>query len=132
MKKLLSFLSIVLVLGLTGCGTLASDGAYHGDKVLYVADQTDVTAYNVVHEFVSFEYKNRAALSGNPEIKAAADELRTNAPQWFARYDQARSLYVIANTPANLAAFNAALDQLKVAVSKASSFLLSAQSLTHK
>jgi hypothetical protein len=119
-------------MGLTGCGTLDKSGPYAGDKVLYVADQTDVTAYNVIHSFVSFEYENRAALAGHPEIKAAADDIRAQAPLWFARYDQARTLYVTVNTPENLARFNAALDQLKAGVAKATSFLFTAQTLTAK
>lgn len=129
---LLCGLAVTMSMGLAGCGTLDKSGPYAGDKILYVADQTEVTAYNVVHEFVLFEYNNRAALAGHPEIKAAADDIRANAPQWFARYDQARTLYVTVNTPENLARFNAALDQIKAAVTKATSFLFAAQTLTAK
>lgn len=118
--------------GLTGCATLAPAGAYNGDKVLYVADQTDVAAYKVLHAFVTFEYENRAALAAHPEIKAAADDIRTHAPDWFARYDRARELYVKARSPETLAAFNAAVAQLKAGVTKATDFLFSAQTLVSK
>ncbi len=122
----------ILALGLTGCGTLAPGGAYAGDKALYIADQTDVAAYKVIHSFVSFEYENRAALAGHPEIKAAADDIRANARDWFGRYDQARKLYVSIRTPETLAAFNAAVGQLKDAVAKSTNNLLAAQSIVSK
>lgn len=132
MKKLIFCLSLFIAIGLSGCGTLDKSGAYNGDKILYVADQTDVTAYNVIHQFVLFEYENRALLASHPEIKSAADEIRKNAPDWFAKYDQARSLYVTVNTPDNLARFQVAIQVLKDGVAKATDFLFQSQAIVKK
>ena len=130
MKRFL--LLTILTISLTGCGTLAPSGAYNSDRALYIADQTDVTAYKVLHAFVSFEYENRAALAAHPEIKKAADEIRTHAPDWFAHYDQARALYTALRTPETLAAFNATVTQLKTAITTATDSLFAAQAIVNK
>lgn len=119
-------------LSMTGCASLAPSSSYDGDKALYIADQTDLAAYKVMHAFVSFEYDNRAALASHPEIKEAADEIRKNAPDWFAKYDKARAVYVNVRSPETLAAFNLAVQKLKDGVTKATNSLFSAQSLIYK
>ena len=116
----------------TGCGTLDKTGPYAGDQVLYVADQTDVVAYKTLHAFVQFEYDNRAALAGHPEIKKAADEIRAHAPDIFAKYDQARKVYTNVRSPETQAVLAAIADQLKAEVTKATAFLFQAQTLITK
>jgi hypothetical protein len=69
---------------LAGCGTLDPAGVYQGNQALYQTDVALASSYEVLHGFVQWEYDNRAALSSTPEIKAAADRVRTGAPQWFA------------------------------------------------
>ena len=68
---------------LTGCGSLDSTGVYQGNLALYQTDVALASSYGVLHGFVQWEYDNRAALSSTPSIKAAADRVRTGAPQWF-------------------------------------------------
>lgn len=86
--------AFVVVMLLTGCGTLAPDGPYAGDQVLYKADVTISTAYEVIHSFVLFEYTNREALKlVDPKIKTAADNMRRGAPQWFATAIALRDAY---------------------------------------
>jgi len=68
---------------LAGCGSLDPAGVYQGNLALYQADLALSSSYNVLHGFVQWEYDNRAALSSMPSIKAAADRVRTGAPQWF-------------------------------------------------
>ncbi len=131
--KVLRFLILAaLAITLAGCGTLAPDGAYAGDKALYVADTTEVAAYTAVHAFVSFEYENRAALAAHPEIKATADQIRLHAPQWFTNYDQARATYLAVRSPDALAALTAALAPIKAGVTQSTSFLLASQTLVAK
>ncbi|MGO8675111.1 MAG: hypothetical protein ACLQVX_04480 [Limisphaerales bacterium] len=69
---------------LAGCGTLDPAGVYQGNQALYQTDVALASSYEVLHGFVQWEYDNRAALSSTPEIKAAADRVRSGAPQWFA------------------------------------------------
>lgn len=132
MKHILASLSLLCALTLAGCGTLDKSAAYNGDKVLYATDQTEIIACNVIHEFVSFEFQHRAELASHPEIKAAADSIRSNAPTWSKDYDRARGLYLLVNTPENLASFNAALKVLQDGSSKATSFLFASQTLVKK
>lgn len=122
----------ILAIGLTGCGTLAPQGAYNGDKILYVADQTEVAAYTAVHAFVSFEYDNRAALAAHPEIKATADHVRMAAPKLFGDYDTARGLYLAEHSPDSQAGLAAAIAPLQALVTQSASFLLSSQILVKK
>lgn len=96
MKRLLANLSAAFacVILLTACGTLSPDGPYAGDQTLYKADVTISTAYEVIHSFVLFEYTNRAALlTVDPKIKAAADNMRRGAPQWFGTAIALRDAY---------------------------------------
>lgn len=132
MKNLIAVCASLMALALAGCGTLAADGPYKGDKVLYIADQTDITAYKVIHAFVLFEYENRAALASHPEIKVAADDIRAHAPDLFKKYDQAREAYVIVRSPETLAAFNAAVDELKAVITKATNLLFASQTAVSK
>jgi hypothetical protein len=69
---------------LTGCASLDPTGVYQGNLALYQTDVALASSYGVLHGFVQWEYDNRAALSSTPAIKAAADRVRTGAPQWFA------------------------------------------------
>lgn len=119
-------------LGLAGCGTLAPQGAYNGDKILYVADQTEVAAYSAVHAFVSFEYDNRAALAAHSEIKATADHVRMIAPKLFVDYDTARGLYLAVHSADSQAGLAAAIAPLQTLVTQSASFLLSSQILVKK
>ena len=68
---------------LAGCGSLDPAGVYQGNLALYQTDVALASSYEVLHGFVQWEYDNRAVLSSTPAIKAAADRVRTGAPQWF-------------------------------------------------
>lgn len=98
---------------MTGCGTLNSAGPYKGDKVLYDADLVITTSYDVVHQFVTFEEANRAALASNPAIKAAADSLRARMPGAFASALSVRDAYAVSATAANASALQTVLDVIR-------------------
>jgi len=89
-----ALLMVALVGGCTGgCGTLAPEGVYQGDKFLYDADLVISTGYEMMHRFVKWEYDNRAALASTPEIKKAADNVRVGAPAWIASAIRLRDAY---------------------------------------
>jgi hypothetical protein len=109
-----------------GCGTLSSDGPYAGDQILYTADQTIVSSYDLLHTFVSWEYQNRAALSGQPEIKRAADHVRANAQQWIASAIALREAYAIAPTAETRKSLQNALVVLRAALAEAVRYMATA------
>ena len=108
--------------GLTGCGTLDPAGVYHGDKVLYAADQTLGDAYTALHRFVQWEYDNRAALASQPAIRQAADQVRAQSPQWFAAALALRDAYAASSTAADADALATALAVIQAAVTQAAAW----------
>ena len=109
--------------GPTGCGTLNPAGAYAGDKVLYDADAGIATSYDLLHTFVKWEYDNRAALAGTPEIKGYADSVRRQAPQWFASAIALRDAYHAAPNGGTRTALQSALAVLRQATTEATRYL---------
>lgn len=89
------------------------------DRVLYDSDFAIATAYSVVHSFVKYEYDNRAALAGTPEIKKSADKIRAGAPGWFKSAVAVRDAYAANPTVENRTALQKALDVLQQAVIEA-------------
>jgi len=119
-------LSVALIGGCTnGCGTLAPQGVYQGDKFLYDADLAITTGYEVMHRFVKWEYENRAVLKETPEIKKAADRVRAGAPEWIASAIKLRDAYKANPTEENRTAFQKALDTIRQAVREATGYLAS-------
>jgi hypothetical protein len=108
---------------LTSCRALAPGGAYQGDQVLYHAELTAITAYDVIHTFVKWEHENRAALAVWPEVKQAADTMRKGAPQWFKSAYALRDAYAAAPTAENRAALEKALAVLRSALNEAAGYL---------
>lgn len=100
------------LLSITACRDLDPAGAYKGDKVLYNADQTITTAYDLMHTFVLWEYQNRAALP--IEVTKAADAVRANAQNALKTATAARQSY--AANPSDgtaLSNLNTALEVLR-------------------
>lgn len=118
MTKLKLFLIPFVLLTLVACGTLAPGGAYQ-DKVLYSADLTIATSYDLVHSFVTWEYNNRASLAAMPQVTQAADNIRRNARQWFGSAIALRDAYAANPTSDTLSKLNAALEILRTAMNEA-------------
>jgi hypothetical protein len=107
----------------TGCGTLAPEGAYKGDKLLYAADETIVGAYDALHTFVKWEFQNRAALADKPEITAAADGIRAGAQKWITSAIALRDVYAAQPSAENESQLSTALAVLKEALGQAASYM---------
>lgn len=84
-----------LYLGLGTCGVqLEPGGVYEEDPVLFRIEDGTVKAKKTFDELVKYEYENRELLARWPEVKEAVDEIRRNAPTWFAAANDARDEYV--------------------------------------
>lgn len=127
MKKisLLCFLCSLLLVP-AGCGTLDKSGVYAGDKFAYNADLTIVTSQDFLQAFVKWEFDNRAALAGTPEIKQSADAVRKGAKQWISSAIRLREAYAANPTPGNQAALVSALDILHQALTEAAGYMAAA------
>lgn len=121
---LLAGILSLLSIGFVGCGTVAKDGVYHGDKTLFVADQTIVSSYSVFHSFVKFEYANREALAYRPEIKRAADNIRLNSRNWIESAIALRDAYELKPDASSALALNRAVAVLQAALGEASGYLI--------
>ena len=137
-------LCVLGFVGCSGCGSLSPGTADHPspyggvtatgelktpDRVLYDADFAIATSYTIIHSFVKYEFDNRAALAGTPEIKQAADRIRAGAPGWFKSAVAVRDAYAKSPTLENRTALSKALDVLQQAVVEANRHLVG-QTLT--
>jgi hypothetical protein len=120
---LLPLLWACAISGLTGCGTLDPNGAYKGDKVLYVADRTIRAGRDLLHEFVKWEFENRVALAKSPEITAEADYVRGHARKWISTAVRMREAYSTEPSAENRTALEVTLDVLRQAMADASSYM---------
>jgi hypothetical protein len=100
-----------------GCSTLAKDGPYQGNKILYTADQSITGAYDTLHAFVKWEYRHRATVS--PEVTAGADEVRLHAQQWISGAILMRDLYAASPTEEQRLELQSALMSLRAALEQA-------------
>ena len=113
----------------TGCKTsLAPEGVYAGDTLLYNAESTVVTSYAVFDTFTKWEHDNRATLdAANHEaarqIKAAADFVRSNAKTLIASTTAAIELYKQLPSEENRKSLVNALTALQAEVVKAASYI---------
>ena len=123
MKKLIVLLLALPLLMSSGCNSLDKAGVYAGDQVLYNADLTISTSYDVIHTFVQWEKDNRAVLATTPAIKQFADNVRLNYPNYHRAAMAARNAYVQSASVPNQTALQLALDVLREAVRQANQWL---------
>ncbi len=123
MKTIASLLVALCAFAFAACGTLEKTGPYQGDDVLYRADVTITTSYQALHGFVTWEYENRAALAGQPQIRHAADQVRQNAEKWTNSAIALREAYAANPTPETKASLVKALGVLQAAMSEATKYL---------
>lgn len=126
MKKILNtVLLFTLVAVFTGCGTLAPDGPYKGDKVLYSADQIIVSSQRSLQRFVTWEMQNRAILP--VEVSRAADSVRENAKQWIQSAINLREAYAANPNRDNENNLTKSLDILQTVLNEIAIHMMSAR-----
>jgi hypothetical protein len=111
------------------CRQLNPSGVYKGDDILYRADLTITTSYQVMHTFVKWEYENRVVVAKWPEIKHSADVVRLNAKQWLGTAIALRQTYSANPTAENRTSLETALAVLQTAMNQATAYMLKAQSV---
>lgn len=114
-----------------GCASLDKAGVYAGDQVLYQAELTTKTSYDVIHTYVAWEESNRALLTKWPAIKESADHMRAGAKQWFATAHALHDAYAANPSDANKAALDRSINVLTTALNEAVKYMaLAAQNPT--
>jgi hypothetical protein len=134
----LELLALSLLLLLAGCGTLSKGtpdkpSPYLGAqglsadpavaKLLFEADQSIVTGYELLRVFVTWERNNRAALASFPQIKTSADNVRRHAEEWIDTATRLREAYAASPTPDNRSALADALRVIRQALIEATTQL---------
>ncbi len=130
MKQIRLLFALLAVTLLAGCGTLAPNGPYGGDRALYDADLTITTSYDAFHNFVTWEYQNRQALAQWPEIKLAADHVRRNGRQWITSATALRDAYAANPSSGTRDALNTSVSVIRAALMEATRYMSTAQVTT--
>jgi alpha-galactosidase len=132
MKKITHYLSLVMLVCVTlfsaGCASntqLDPSGVYQSDQILFTADKAITGSYSAFDSFVKWEYENRQALSRWPEIKAAADNIRTNAKSWIGSATVLREAYRSSPTPENRKSLESSVAILRAALNQVASYYTS-------
>lgn len=113
MKTLHHYMCALLLLFVAGCGgTLAPEGVYKGDKVLYNADATLDTTKSTVDTFLVWEMTYRGVVG--KDVTQAADRIRVEYPKVHAGYYSARDAYLLNPTPQNKTALENALSVARI------------------
>lgn len=121
------FLPLVLcALLVGGCTTLAPEGVYHGDRVLYNAELATTTSYDLLKTFLDWERANQAPLAEWPKIHESAEYIRAHWEQWFATAYALHDAYAADPTSANAAALQRSLNVLRTAMAQAAGYMAQA------
>ena len=117
MKRLACLILILPILLCGGCASL-NPGA---EPLVVNSERTIAIAKETLNAFVSFEYNNRAKCP--PEVQAAAETIRREAPAWFARAMRVKLAYKTHRDAANKADLMTAVAVLQTAASEAATAL---------
>lgn len=127
MKILIALLALTAgLMSFTGCNNqqLAQPGPYNGDTFLFNADQTISTTFKTLEVFVKWEYSNRALLVEYPEVKKAADKIRSNYSLWKSSSFALRDAYAANPSSDNRTKLTTQLSVLTAALSEAQSYIV--------
>lgn len=102
MRHITKLAGVIMCIVAAGCGTLEPGGAHEGNKVLYDADLTITTSWQVIDSVLLWEKENREALAGVPEIKEACDVIRSEAPSAFKHAVAMRDAYAAGGSELDL------------------------------
>ena len=117
MKPLAIFI-LILPLLFCGCFATLQPGA---DPVVVNAERTIEVARATLDSFVRFEFSNRAKCP--PEVQAAAEKIRREAPEWFNRAMRLKTAYKSNRGADSKADLLTALAVLSTAASEAATAL---------
>jgi len=119
MKKLLSkFFVALCAITLTGCVTV-KEGS---DPIVVRAEQVAESALEAMDSFVSWEFRNRAAVS--EDVRAAADLVRELGPLYLANVRTATKVYKGEKSKPNADQLQAAITALQQLLDEARKYYL--------
>lgn len=114
------FTGAIVGAGCSGCSTLAPEGVYGSDKLLYETDKLIVDSYQIFDAFLRLEKENRDALfKVSPEIKKTADKIRADGPKWISSAIAMRDAYKSQPGTDTKTALETALGVLRTGVAEA-------------
>lgn len=93
------------------------------DTLLFDAEQSITTGYDLLHLFVSWEFKNRAQLAGVKEIRQVADNIRKHAEEWVDSAARLHDAYKLNPTPETRSALVDSLNVIQQAIGEATLYL---------
>ena len=117
MKRIAVILLLLPLLLCGGCSGLQV-GA---DPVVVNAERTLQVARATLDAFVRFEFHNRAQCP--PEVQSAAEKIRRDAPEWFARVVRLKQSYKLNRGADQKADLLTAVSVLSTAASEAATAL---------
>ncbi len=103
----------------TGCSSIAPGN----DALVVNAERTTTLAVDTFDLFVKWEFDNRSVLSKVPEIRKAADHIRTNGPTWLATARNLTKAYKANRILQNKANLETAITVLRTALAEARTYL---------
>jgi hypothetical protein len=103
----------------TGCSSIAPGN----DPLVVNAERTTTLAVDTFDLFVKWEYDNRTVLSKVPQIRKAADRIRTQAPTWLSTARNLTKAYKANRTLENKANLETAITVLRTALAEARVYL---------
>lgn len=123
---LVILMMLAILLPSAGCKTtLAPEGVYQGDTVLYNAENAIATAHDTFVEFYKWEQQFRAVLP--VEVSRAADFMRLNEKKWITTANAFHDAYVATPTPENKDKLELSINLLQTALREAAAYMLAAQ-----
>lgn len=108
----------VVLLG-SGCSAIAPGN----DALVVNAERTTTLAVDTFDLFVKWEHDNRAVLAKVPQIRKAADRIRTQAPTWLSTARSMTKAYKANRTLENKANLETAITLLRTALAEARVYL---------
>ena len=108
-----------LSLALVGCSSIQPGN----DPVVVNAERTTQLAVDVFDTFLQWEYDNRQTLSATPEIRKAADFIRTYGQDWLLTARSMTKAYKQNRTPENKANLDTAVSVLRTGIAEAQKYL---------
>jgi hypothetical protein len=108
-----------LSLALVGCSSIQPGN----DPVVVNAERTTQLAVDVFDTFLQWEYDNRQTLSATPEIRKAADFIRSHGPDWLQTARSMTRAYKQNRTPENKVNLETATTVLRTGIAEAQKYL---------
>jgi len=124
-------ITLAVCLLAAGCQTNLEPGGAYTDKVVFRADQTINSSYDILRVYLKWEMNNREALKSVPEITASADYIRSNMRLWFNTATSLVDAYKVAPSVTGKEELDKAISIIQTAVAEAATWMVKIQQQKH-